>query len=145
MNEIMSGPVTCIEPSATADAAWNEMRLRSTHHLVVTHGSEIVGVISSRDLTDRRNRLVAELMSRDVVTVDPTTTVHKAANLLRGRYIGCLPIVDKGKLVGIVTTSDLLELLGRGAIAPSPRAQRWTLKNRGPRKRPHVEPKRTVR
>ena len=74
-------------------------------------------------------------MSRDVVTVEPTTTVRQAANLMRGRYLGCLPVVDGGKLVGMVTTSDLLELLGRGAIAPSPRAERWTLKGRGPRKR----------
>jgi CBS domain-containing protein len=145
MNEIMSAPVACIDATATGDAAWNEMRMQSSHHLVVKQGRDIVGIVSSRDLAQGRDRLVAELMTRDVVTADPETTVHKAANLLRGRYIGCLPIVDHGKLVGIVTTSDLLELLGRGAISPSPRAQRWTLKGRGPRKRPHVEPKRGAR
>jgi CBS domain-containing protein len=145
MNEIMSAPVACIDATATGDAAWNEIRMQSSHHLVVKQGRDIVGIVSSRDLAQGRDRLVAELMTRDVVTADPETTVHKAANLLRGRYIGCLPIVDHGKLVGIVTTSDLLELLGRGAISPSPRAQRWTLKGRGPRKRPHVEPKRGAR
>ena len=145
MREIMSAPVTSIDAGATGDAAWNEMRIQSTHHLIVKQGREIVGVVSSRDLAERRDRLVAELMSRDVVTAEPETTVRKAANLLRGRYIGCLPIVERGKLVGIVTTSDLLELLGRGAIAPSPRAQRWTLKQRGQRKRPHVESKRSLR
>ncbi|MGZ3438387.1 MAG: CBS domain-containing protein [Polyangia bacterium] len=145
MSEIMSSPVTTIDASATGDAAWNEMRIQNTHHLVVKQGRDIVGIVSSRDLTGRRDRLVAELMSRDVVTADPETTVHKAANLLRGRYIGCLPIVESGKLVGIVSISDLLELLGRGAVIPSPRGERWTLKSRGVRKRPHVESKRRMR
>jgi tRNA nucleotidyltransferase (CCA-adding enzyme) len=140
MNEIMSDPVTRIDATATGDEALNEMRLRGTHHLVVKQGRDIVGVVSLRDLAAGRDRLVAELMTRDVVTAEPTTTVRQAANQLRGRHIGCLPIVDRGKLVGIVTISDLLELLGRGAIAPSPRAQRWTLKRRGQRKRPHAEP-----
>ena len=138
MNEIMSSPVAAIEASASGETALSEMRLHNTHHLVVLRGREIIGVLSSRDVADKRDRFVAELMSRDVLTVEPRTTVRQAANLLRGRYIGCLPVVEGGKLVGMVTTSDLLELLGRGAIAPSPRAQRWTLKGRGPRKRPHV-------
>ena len=135
MSEIMSTPVASIDAAASGETAWNEMRLRNAHHLVVLSGREVIGVVSSRDVEHRRDRLVAELMSRDVVTADPKMTVRQAANQLRGRYIGCLPIVDRGKLVGIVTVSDLLELLGRGAVAPSPRAERWTLKGRGPRKR----------
>ncbi len=128
MSEIMSTPVVSIDAAATGETAWNEMRLHNTHHLVVMEGREVIGVVSSRDLAaERRARYVAELMSRDVVTVDPRTTVRQAANLLRGRYIGCLPVVDGGKLVGMVTVSDLLELLGRGAIAPSPRAARGPL------------------
>ena len=59
-------------------------------------------------------------MSEQVVTALPTTSVRQAANLLRARTIGCLPILDDGKLVGIVTLTDLLEMLGRGAqTAPS--------------------------
>ena len=145
MSEIMSTPVASIDAAASGDTAWNEMRLYNTHHLVVLQGRQVIGIVSSRDLEGKRDRLVAELMSRDVVTADPKTTVRQAANQLRGRYIGCLPIVDGGKLVGMVTTSDLLELLGRGAVAPSPRAQRWTLKQRGVRKRPHVTDRRSGR
>jgi hypothetical protein len=43
-------------------------------------------------------------------------------------------VVDRGKLVGIVTISDLLELIGRGAEKPVTRNTRWTLRDRGPRK-----------
>lgn len=145
MNEIMSAPVACIDASASGSEARNEMRVQNTHHLVVKDGRDIVGVISSRDLTGTKDQPVAELMSAEVVTADPTTTVKKAANLLRGRTIGCLPIVDKGRLVGIVTITDLLELLGRGAVAPRPRAQRWTLKKRGERKRTPNELPRAAR
>jgi CBS domain-containing protein len=54
-------------------------------------------------------------MRPNPICVDPRTPVRRAANLLRGRSIGCLPVVDSGQLIGIVTISDVLELVGRGA------------------------------
>jgi CBS domain-containing protein len=75
-------------------------------------------------------------MAGDVVSAAPDLTVRQAANKLRGRVIGCLPVIDGKKLTGIVTFSDLLELLGRGAVRPVERGERWTLKHRGPRRRP---------
>lgn len=145
MNEIMSSPVFSVDADATGNEAYNEMKLHNTHHVVVKDGRDIVGVVSSRDLAAGRDRPVTEIMSHDVVTAEPTTTVKQAANRLRGRTIGCLPIVEKGKLVGIVTTTDLLELLGRGAISPSPRAERWTLKGRGVRRRSQADVTRSGR
>jgi len=62
-------------------------------------------------------------------------TLRQAANLLRGRTIGCLPVVEGGELVGILTTTDLLELIGRGAEKPVAKGKRWVLKGRGPRRR----------
>ena len=75
-------------------------------------------------------------MTAPAVTAGATTTVREAANLLRGRTIGCLPILEEGKLVGIVTTTDLLELLGKGAMRPSPVGRRPNLRDRGPRRKP---------
>jgi CBS domain-containing protein len=63
--------------------------------------------------------------------------VRVAHDLLRGRDIGCLPIVDRARPIGIVTISDVLELIGRGAERPILKTTRWTLRVRGPRK---VEP-----
>jgi len=51
-------------------------------------------------------------MTGDVAAATPQMTERQAANLLRGRSIGCLPVLDDGKLVGIVTITDLLEILG---------------------------------
>ena len=104
--------------------------MKGIRHLVVKNGdSELVGsALPARPRRGRaqhdfrENRVVADLMNTHVVTVGPEASVKEAANLMRGRTIGCLPVVKEGprnQLVGIVTVSDLLELLGRGIDRPS--------------------------
>jgi CBS domain-containing protein len=63
-------------------------------------------------------------MTERVVTVPPTTPIRKAANLMRGRSIGCLVVSNRGRVAGIVTVSDLLTLLGRGEERPTTPAKR---------------------
>jgi acetoin utilization protein AcuB len=126
LSDIMSRPVAVIGETEPAELAHERMTAERVHHFVVVAGRSIVGILSERDLggrrgeSTRRGRLVGELMSPDVVTAGSHTTLRDAANLLRGHAIGCLPIVDDGRLVGIITVSDLLEVLGRGAQAPEP-------------------------
>lgn len=142
LGDIMERAVATIGTDDPADLAWEKMRRGHIHHLVVMDGRSVVGVLSARDLGGARGaglreaRSVADLMTTHVVTATPTTTVREAANLLRGRSIGCLPIIDKGALRGIVTITDLLELLGKGAERPAPRAQRAILRDRGQRRKP---------
>jgi predicted transcriptional regulator len=50
------------------------------------------------------------------VVVAPDTHLRDAANLLRGWNIGCVPVVEKGRVVGILTTADVCALVGRGTI-----------------------------
>lgn len=141
LQDIMTEGVKTVTASEPAERAWNRMRAERCHHLVVTREGAMVGVVSDRDLGGahaarvRDGRTVAELMTESVVTARPTTTVREAANLLRGRSIGCLPVEDsRGKIVGIVTVSDLLELVGRGLERPVARTERRTL-SLGPRQR----------
>ncbi len=114
------------------------MRTKGIHHLVVMEGSALKGIVSSRDLggrtmaTAKRNVSVADLMTDRVVAVAPDTPVRKAANLMRGRWIGCLVVTKDDRVVGIVTAADLLELLGRGADRPSPLRKRADLHYRVP-------------
>jgi CBS domain-containing protein len=63
-------------------------------------------------------------MSLNVTTIGQNETVRRAANLMQGRNIGCLAVTDERKLVGIITVSDLLRLLGKGGErrASAPRA-----------------------
>lgn len=63
-------------------------------------------------------------MVREVATASPETTIRQAANMLRGRTIGCLPVVEDSKLVGIVTVTDLLDLVGE-VIRKASTDARW--------------------
>jgi acetoin utilization protein AcuB len=142
LGDIMENSVATISTDDTADLAWEKMRRERIHHLVVMNGCSVVGVLSARDLGGTRGgrlreaQTVGDMMTANVVTATPTTTVREAANLLRGRSIGCLPVIDKGALRGIVTITDLFELLGTGAERPATRAQRAILRGRGPRRKP---------
>jgi CBS domain-containing protein len=118
LGEIMTREVKKAAPAEPADDAYRRMRLNRIRHLVVMDGKSVVGVVSERDLGGSRGaplrtgRTVEELMARDVALATPETTIRQAANMLRGRTIGCLPVMAGSKLVGIVTVTDLLELVG---------------------------------
>ena len=138
VQELMTRKVKTIAPTAAAENAWNVMRFNRIHHLVVTDGQRAVGVLSDRDAggprgaSVRANSVVEDLMTTPVVTVEPTMTVRQAANMLRGRSIGCLVVVESGRVLGIVTVSDLLELVGRGLDRGAAVTTRRTLNHRVP-------------
>jgi CBS domain-containing protein len=138
--EVMTRHVETVLPATDATDAFELMRRKRIRHLVVMRGSDVVGVVSDRDLGGpagarvRVGRNVAELMTRHAVTMTPTDTVRHAANVMRGRTIGCVPVVSGSQLVGIVTTSDLLALLGRGTARPAPPARRG-LSHRAPHRK----------
>lgn len=132
--EIMSRDVRTARPTDRLDDARRTLESNRVHHLVVMDGGRAVGVISARDLA-RGGGSVGDAMSPNPVVATSKTTVRQAANLMRGNLVGCLPVVDAGKLVGIVTTSDLLELLGRGAWK-GPVGQIKPMWRRGPRRKP---------
>lgn len=141
VQDVMTRNVKTIAPGAAAEDAWNAMRLNRIHHLVVTRGRQVVGVVSDRDAggrrgsAARRNSTVADLMSAPAVSAEPAMTVRQAANLMRGRSIGSLVVVESGHPVGIVTVSDLLELVGRGASRGAAKSTRPTLRHRVPHRK----------
>jgi acetoin utilization protein AcuB len=136
IQDVMKRPVESIETSQSVATAIEKMRRSRIHHLVVTRDGAAVGVLSEGDVRALElpaHRTVDEVMTAPVVFATPEMTLRKAANLLRGRTIGCLPVLQDGRVVGIVTTSDLLEKIGRGAERPVEKGKRWILKDRGPR------------
>jgi CBS domain-containing protein len=84
-----------------------------------------VGIVTDRDLRQAslarfralaevtRDLIVQDVMTCGVVTVDPQATIARAAAVMFERRIGSLPVVESGRLVGILTERDLLELLMR--------------------------------
>ena len=142
VQEVMTEKVRTVPVDTTAEQAWSLMKTDGIHHLVVTDGRRIVGVLSDRDGGRRSAGMrrdaatVQEVMSKPVVTIAPDATVRQAANMMRGRTIGCLPVTRGSRLVGIVTTSDLLDAVGGGVDRPS-RQSRRTLNFKTPHRRKH--------
>jgi acetoin utilization protein AcuB len=141
VQDVMTKGVKTIAPTVAAEDAWNVMRINRIHHLIATKANKVVGVLSDRDAGGRRgssvrtNSVVADLMSAPAVTVEPTMTVRQAANVMRGRSIGCLVVVESARAIGIVTVSDLLELVGRGLDRGAAIAERRTLNHRAPHRK----------
>lgn len=143
VQEVMTKDVLTISPDTPAEHAWDLMQGHGIHHLVVTEGPRIVGVLSARDVggrdgqSVRRNHTVGELMTDRVVTVNPGTTIRQAANQMRGRSIGCLVVATGNRPRGIVTVADLLTLIGRGAARPHVTAERRLINHRAPHRKRH--------
>lgn len=134
LRDVMSGEVITIGADDPAGVARTTMRQQRIRHLVVLEGTRLVGVVSERDLGGTKRAASGRVLSvRDVMTADPVsaspaTTLRQAANLMRGRSIGSLVVVDNGRVAGIVTTTDLLDQLGRGATRPTVRTERPPLR-----------------
>jgi len=143
LQDVMTAKVRTISATASADDAWNVMRVHGIHHLVVTKEDRAIGVLSDRDAGSRRGasiratKTVGELMTAPAVTAPPAMTIRQAANVMRGRSIGCLVVIDSGRPVGIVTVSDLLEAVGRGLERGATANARRTLNHRVPHKKVH--------
>lgn len=122
--EIMSQRVHVAGPDLDAEAAWRCMQQLHVRHLVVVENERVIGLISERDLGGRHGepvratRCVRELMTPDPIVLDPTAEVQTAAELVRGLSIGCFPVVAGTELVGIVTISDLLDLIAARPNTP---------------------------
>ena len=83
------------------------------HRLPVVKEGKLVGIITDRGLREHKGFLeqtkVSAVMTENVMTVTPRLTVEKAAQLMLSHKIGGLPVTDDGKLVGVITTSDILQ------------------------------------
>lgn len=125
VRDIMSRKVQTVDLNERAETAWNLMKWKRIHHVVVTDGpGQVVGVVSARDLggkdreETRKVKPVSAMMTAYAVKAVPDMPVRQAANVMRGWNIGCLPVVEGGALVGIVTVTDLLRLVAEGTAKP---------------------------
>ncbi|NJD98927.1 IMP dehydrogenase [Thermococcus sp. LS1] len=102
--------VITIGPEETLDYALFLMERNDIDGLpVVGEDGRIIGIITKKDIAAKEGRLVREVMTRDVITVPEDIDVEEALNLMVENRIARLPVVDgDGKLVGIITVSDLM-------------------------------------
>jgi len=136
IHEIMTTDVHSVESSAPLSRARELMKARGIRHLVVKRDGRLAGIVSERDVGGPRGAApsgdVAGAMSHGVVSIGPDATLRDAANMLRGHVIGCLPVMDDDRLVGIVTISDVLDALGRGEAPMRGRAKPYVARRQGP-------------
>lgn len=107
-----SNPVTT-DPEEKLALVQERMQQGGFRSMPVLSEGKLVGVITDRDLRQHVGYLdhteVKLAMSEQLVTVAPETTIQEAARLMRERKIGAVPVVEDGKLIGIISTSDILE------------------------------------
>jgi acetoin utilization protein AcuB len=90
-----------------------KMQRGGFRRLPVVSDGQLVGIITDRDIREHAGYLdrtvVKTAMSKKPVTVTPATTLETAAQILLKRKIGGLPVMENGRLVGVITTSDILQ------------------------------------
>ncbi|GAB3185320.1 CBS domain-containing protein [Micromonospora palomenae] len=99
----------------TLTAAAQEMRDSAIGDVVVTAGDDVVGIVTDRDITvravaenmDPNTTRLNQVTSKDVVTVSQYDDAVAAADLMRTYAVRRLPVIDDGKLVGLVSMGDL--------------------------------------
>jgi acetoin utilization protein AcuB len=111
-NRMTKNPVTA-QPEDDLHEARRKMREGGFRRLPVILEGKLVGIVTDRDMVPYLESVeckkVEEIMTRELKTVGPDTTLEAAAQILLNHKIGGLPVVDAGRLVGIITTSDILE------------------------------------
>jgi acetoin utilization protein AcuB len=104
-------PVT-IEPDDFLNVALQRMKTGGFHRLPVIANGKLVGIVTERDLRAHRGYLehtkVNGIMTENPLTIDGASTLEEAAQIMLQRQIGGLPVIEDGKLLGIITATDVL-------------------------------------
>jgi CBS domain-containing protein len=111
----MNKPVKTIDGSATMAEAAKLMKKHRIGCLVVLDGETPVGIITERDIAYKivaeekdLDTRVSEAMTKDLKTVDGERSLRDAAKLMASHLIRRLPVLEGGKLVGIITIEDIM-------------------------------------
>ncbi len=115
VEDVMIKNVVTVDADTTVKKAVETMNKHEIGSLVVMKRNKLVGILTERDILKRvlaesRNpekTKVSEIMTTPVITASPTTDLEEAAKLMFEKNVKKLPVVSKGKLVGLVTLTDL--------------------------------------
>lgn len=124
----MRRSLVSVAQSDTLDHALTTLKRFNIRHLPVVKGDHVVGIVSDRDVkkaapspfdypTAEEFRAftsavsIKEIMTKEVITVSPLTPIEEAASLMSQKRIGALPVVQEGRLVGMITETDVLGVI----------------------------------
>ena len=129
VGRVMHTDLVTVPPDTSLVQAQNIIAERRIAHLLVVDKKEnLVGIISDRDLKQswaspattlsvhELNYLLKQLtvdmiMRKKIITISPNTTIERAARIMQENRISALPVMEKENLVGIITTTDVMEVL----------------------------------
>jgi CBS domain-containing protein len=113
------GAVYAISPQATVLEALETMAQHDIGALLVMEGEELVGIFSERDYARKlvllgrfsKDTRVEEVMTKEVITVRPETDLAEAMRLMTERRVRHLPVVEGGKVVGVISIGDAVKAI----------------------------------
>jgi CBS domain-containing protein len=111
--------VVSVPPTVTAFKALEVMRDMNVGGLLITEGDSLVGIFTERDYARKvilkgkssREMQVSELMTPDPITVKPETSIEDCMGLMTNKFIRHLPVLDAGKIVGVVSIGDVVRFI----------------------------------
>lgn len=113
--DIMTNASVTESPSDSLRSAADTMWRQQTGSLLVMDGDELIGIITERDVMkavaqgrDVDATPVSDVMTKDVLTISPDTSAHEAARHMASRWIRHLPVIEGGRVVGVVSQRDLV-------------------------------------
>jgi CBS domain-containing protein len=115
VRELMTKQPTTVEPDATLGEVATLMKQDDCGSIPVVEGGRLVGIVTDRDIVvrgiaagvDPKTQRVSKVMSSDPVTVGPEDDITDAEKKMADRQIRRLPVVENGRLVGIIVTAQI--------------------------------------
>lgn len=115
VREVMNRTVVTVKPEITLKESAKVMSEAHIGCLIVYVDEKILGVITSTDILkaiasekDANVTYAADIMTRNVMTIEPDKDLEEAVDIMIKHKIKKLPVVSDGKLVGLITTSDIV-------------------------------------
>lgn len=122
VNQVMSKSVLTLDKSTSLQEAAEHMKKLNVGCVIVTEDDNSIGIITERDFVTKiaADGLplfteIKEVMSSPLITIDPEKTIWEASELMKEKLIHKLPVKDDGKIVGIITTSDIVRISSVGS------------------------------
>ncbi|MFB5613505.1 MAG: cyclic nucleotide-binding/CBS domain-containing protein [Candidatus Nitrosomaritimum yanchengensis] len=122
VKDVMIDKVATLDTSSMIKDAAKLMDEKNIGCIIVTQNDQPVGILTERDFVRRiaskekpLTSPLEEVMSSPLISIDPDETVWEAAEQMKVKNIHKLPVIDNDKVVGIITTSDLVEICSVGS------------------------------